>query len=324
VTPRLNLRYTRYGASLADEGSEERPVIHRRFLESSVQMQGPQFSRVFNNPGGLYSERFKHIIGPEASWSYRTRVEDFSQIPRFDRIDYFLGTHEIRYGLVNRFLAKRPGRGDKLVTHEFLSWRLYQTYYVQIDDNQNSYDPNYSSSAFGPGGEASHYSPIRSQVRLSPSRQLRFDYNLEYDVNFRQLRNMSVRANLNYRRVQLGATWSRAKRISELPEERVWRRDTLRANGSLDLLPGRLRVEGGADLDLRPAELLGDRSRLIQAMGRLRYDVQCCGFMVEAINYSYNQRSERQIRFSIELANIGSVGNFMGQEGQQAGRGRSW
>jgi hypothetical protein len=35
--------------------------------------------------------------------------------------------------------------------------------------------------------------------------------------------------------------------------------------------------------------------------------------MTEVIQYDYNQRSERQIRFSIELANIGSFGNFMGE-----------
>ena len=41
-----------------------------------------------------YSERFKHVIGPEVSWMYRTRVEDFNSIPKFDGDDYFLGTNE--------------------------------------------------------------------------------------------------------------------------------------------------------------------------------------------------------------------------------------
>ena len=35
--------------------------------------------------------------------------------------------------------------------YEFFSWRLMQTYYVQIKEGQNDVDPNYSSSAFGPG-----------------------------------------------------------------------------------------------------------------------------------------------------------------------------
>ena len=52
----------------------------------------------------------------------------------------------------------------------------------------------------------------------------------------------------------------------------------------------------------------------LQTRPRLKWDVQCCGFTVEMIQYKYNQRDERQIRFSVELANIGSMGNFNGAE----------
>ena len=36
--------------------------------------------------------------------------------------------------------------------------------------------------------------------------------------------------------------------------------------------------------------------------------------MAELIRYDYNERSEQQFRFSIELANIGSFGNFNGED----------
>jgi hypothetical protein len=278
-------------------------------------MRGPDFSRVFNNPGGLYSERFKHVIGPEVVWSYRTRVDDFHNIPRFDRIDYYLGTHQVRYGLVNRFLAKRQGRGGQLTTHEFLNWRVFQTYYVQIADNQNSYDPNYSSSAFGPGGEPSHYSPIQSRLKLSPTREFNVDFRAEYDVNFHQLRSVSLVSRLRASRADLSASWTRANRLSEIPEEREVRRDFLRGSIGLNLLPGRLRLDASGDYDILNQEL-------IHARARLRYDVQCCGFSIETIQYNYNGRDEREFRFSIELANIGSVGNFMGEEAEQAARRR--
>ena len=64
-------------------------------------------------PGFGYSERFKHTIGPEVSWTYRTRVEDFNSIPKFDGDDYFLGTNQIAYSLVQRFYAKRRGPTGK-------------------------------------------------------------------------------------------------------------------------------------------------------------------------------------------------------------------
>jgi hypothetical protein len=61
--------------------------------------------------------------------------------------------------------------------------------------------------------------------------------------------------------------------------------------------------------------------RVLQSRGGLRYDVQCCGFTIEAIHYDFNTRNDNSIRFSIELANIGSIGNFMG--GDQYGSGGS-
>ena len=50
----------------------------------------------------------------------------------------------------------------------------------------------------------------------------------------------------------------------------------------------------------------------------MRYEVQCCGFMVEFIRFNYNGRDEQQCRFTIELANIGSIGNFLGGSARAA------
>jgi hypothetical protein len=47
-----------------------------------------------------------------------------------------------------------------------------------------------------------------------------------------------------------------------------------------------------------------------------RYQVQCCGLLVEYIRYNWNGRDEKQWRFNLELENIGSIGSFLG-----AGRG---
>ena len=60
---------------------------------------------------------------------------------------------------------------------------------------------------------------------------------------------------------------------------------------------------------------------LVQATARLRYDVQCCGFTAEMIQSDYNINKERQFRFSIQLANIGSIGSFGGQESVNGTRG---
>jgi hypothetical protein len=98
-------------------------------------------------------------------------------------------------------------------------------------------------------------------------------------------------------------------RLAEDPAQRVVGAHSLRGNAALELFPKRLFLEGSADYDLV-------NDLLWQARGQLRYSVQCCGLLVEYIRYNWNGRDEKQWRFNLELANVGSIGSFLG-----AGRG---
>jgi LPS-assembly protein len=310
VTPRVGLRYTHWSDSNVNAGGEQDivgPAVDRQYGEASVEVRGPMFSRVFERPVGSYTSRVKHVIGPEVSYRWSTKVDDFLTIPKFDGTDYLLGTNQITYSLVQRLLAKRPGPGGKQIPYEFLTWRVYQTYYVQIGNNQNSFDPNYSSSAFGPNGTPDHNSPIASRVRFRPTPNLSLDVNHEYDVNFNQLRTQGYAMRAGTDRFALQATWSRSNRLAEDPEERVLLRDTLRGAGRFVLLRDRLILEGSGDYDLL-------RSQLLQTHGKATWNVQCCGLSVEYIQYNFNARVERQWRFSVQLANVGNIGNFLGND----------
>jgi LPS-assembly protein len=325
-TPSVGYRYTRYGSSLGtqtvldengdpvlDENGDPQelagvfgPPINRSFFETQVEMRGPTFSRVFDTPG-ILGGRVKHTIGPEVTWRYRTRVENANEIPKFDGQDYLYGTDEVNYALVQRFYSKRRGPSGKPTAWSFFEWRLMQTYYVQISEGQNNFDPNYSSSAFGPGYRPEHLSPISSRWRVRPAPEYSLDYQMEYDVNFQQLRRMSAYANIGTGRLGLTAGWSRSLRTSEIPEERKVGSHTLRGNAVMELLPKRLHVEGSIDYDLL-------RDTLLQMRGQVKYSVQCCGFSVEHIRYNWNQYVDSRWRFNVELAGIGSPGSFLGAD----------
>jgi LPS-assembly protein len=311
ITPRVQYRYTRYGTSYAPDAAGENALVgrpvNRGFAEAGIDVRGPTFSRVFDAPGGFYSDRFKHVIGPEITWLYRTRVEDSQIIPQFDGTDYLFGANQLTYAIVQRFLAKRPGPGGRNAPYEFLNWRVFQTYYVQIGDNQGDFDPNYSSSAFGPGFRAEHLSPVVSRVRLRPTPSFSVDQTLEYDVNFKQIRRASAFGNLTTPYVSFSGGWSRSVRLAERPEDRRVAANSLRGQATLQLVPNKLTASGSADYDLI-------NKFFWNVQGRLRYDVQCCGFVAEVIRYNFNGRDEQQFRFAIELAHVGSVGNFMGYD----------
>jgi hypothetical protein len=80
--------------------------------------------------------------------------------------------------------------------------------------------------------------------------------------------------------------------------------NTLRGAGTLHVVPKRITLNASANYDLV-------RKELLQSSARLRWETQCCGFTAEMIRYNYNQRQDRQFRFSIDLANVGSIGNFL-------------
>lgn len=306
VTPRLRPRYSWYSGSLDEVGLTTGPTRSRPFFEGTLEVRGPQVSRVFGGPG-FYTDKIKHVIGPEISWTYRTRVDDFDRIPKFDGYDQLLGTNQIDYALVQTLYAKRPtGTPGKTAPYQFLVWRLQQSYYVQIANNQFEYDPNYSSAYYAPGGVPTHISPLQSRFRLRPTRDVAANFDVEYDLNFRQLRSLSLSGQLGNSWLSLTSGWYRAKQVARRVENRRITRDTIRSQGTLKL-PLHFSVDGMADYDLLQKQVLQSRIRAsLQA--------QCCGFSVELIQFNYNSRTERQFRFSVELANIGSIGNFMGQD----------
>jgi hypothetical protein len=212
----------------------------------------------------------------------------------------------VSFALVQHFYSKRSRTpGTKPVPYEFFSWNLRQTYYVQISDGQSNFDPNYSSSAFGPGLKPEHLSPIMSRMKLRPSPDFSVDFQAEYDVNFKQMRRTSTYLTWSVPRFHLNAGWARAVRLSEVPEERVVGSESLRGSVGFEPVRSHLFLDSSVDYDLK-------NDMLWQLSGKLRYQVQCCGFVVEFIKYDWNGRDDTQWRFNLELANIGSIGSFLG------------
>ncbi|HWW91725.1 MAG TPA: hypothetical protein VN375_00040, partial [Vicinamibacteria bacterium] len=92
--------------------------------------------------------------------------------------------------------------------------------------------------------------------------------------------------------------------------------------GAADWLRGGFHLEPVARIGLDASANYDLVNKLfVQLLGRVRYEVQCCGFVVEYLKYNYNSRDESQFRVRIELANVGSIGNFNGNDvaAQRAG-----
>ena len=307
VSPRALVRYTRYGSSLDENNELNGPALDRRFFEGTVEARGPKLFRIFRLPGDFYSEKFKHTFEPEFLYTYRSKVKAFNQIPSFDFNDQYPGTNQVLYGLTNRIYAKRMGPAGKLVTHELINWRLSQTYYFDIGQNQGNFDPNYYSAIFarGPGGAAAHKSPIQSNLSIRPTLASSVSFGTEYNPNYKQFTSLSVNGRINQPRVTLSGGWSRVVNLTEVAANRKPFVNTLRGSGKLVLWPERLTLEGSLTYDLL-------QKLMLQSTSRIRWGIQCCGFAVERVAYNTRYRTENKLTFQIELAGIGSIGNFLG------------
>ena len=184
-------RFTRYTEQTDSTGEVVGDPVDRTYSEVRIDVRGPTFSRIFNTPDNGYAEKYKHVIEPQLVWSYRSLVDNFDEIPKFDSNDYVPGTNQFSFAIVNRFLAKRKiGKSEKAVPYEFLTWTLAQRYFLQVE--ASLYDRQFSTPFFTPDGVPSKYSPVTSKLRFRPTGRLAASWNFEYDVNFKRMRSMSL------------------------------------------------------------------------------------------------------------------------------------
>jgi LPS-assembly protein len=297
-------RYTHYGSSQTASGAIADEPVDRHYVETAVDVRGPTFAKIFNTPGNFYAIRYKHVIEPQIVWSYRTRVDQFDSIPKFDGNDYIPGTNQVAFSLVNRVLAKRVVNGKEQSTPaQMLTWTLSQRYFFQT--NASLYDPQFSTPYYTAEGIPSSYSPITSRVNFRPSRTLSATWNLDYDLNFHAVRSASTTGNFSGDWGSLSGVWTRRNipgRTAAIPDIV---RSSFRVGGSVNIGAG-LQAHADASYDWSLKILRNFRAGVV-------YNVQCCGFLFDYNRFNFgNFRDENTFRFGITLANVGSFGTSLG------------
>ena len=296
-------RFTRYTEQTDSTGEVVGDPVDRTYSEVRIDVRGPTFSRIFNTPDNGYAEKYKHVIEPQLVWSYRSLVDNFDDIPKFDSNDYVPGTNQFSFAIVNRFMAKRKiGKSEKAVPYEFLTWTLAQRYFLQVE--ASLYDRQFSTPFFTPDGVASKYSPVTSKLRFRPTGRLAASWNVEYDVNFKRMRSMSLVGSYRGEWGNVSGSLAQSVQLTSGRERR-----NLRGVTSLNVTRTvRIRFESAYDVER-------DQLNLIRA--GVNYNIQCCGFLAEWARYRFGTvRDENLFRFGITFANIGSFGTQLGGRGR--------
>jgi LPS-assembly protein len=106
LRPELALHDTYYTERFVPfTGLAQNDPVNRQALETAVELRPPALARVFNKE--FLGRKWKHVIEPHATYRLVTGVHNFKDILHFDERDILSNTHEVEYGFVTRFFAKR-------------------------------------------------------------------------------------------------------------------------------------------------------------------------------------------------------------------------
>ena len=163
--------------------------IRRSYVDLQSRVTGPVLNRVWNTPDSGFASKWKHAVEPFYNVQYVTSVDNFDEIVQLDGTDYIVGgTLRMDYGVTNRLLAKRASGEASGSARELLAVVVNQTYYT--DARASQYDYNYSTSFSN--SPPSNFSPVRVDLRATPTEGINGTFRLEYDSNAGAIKSIAA------------------------------------------------------------------------------------------------------------------------------------
>jgi LPS-assembly protein len=311
ATGSASWRLTRWLETKDPVSGANLPVpLTRQLLTTSANVVGPTFARIFDTPNNGYAERFKHLIEPSFTISWLSPFDQTDRVVQTDYTDSQVGgTTNIRYGLSNRFLARRTTKGAAPnappVVREFLSVDLTQSYYT--DARAQIADPNNLTT-----NTASKFSAVQMRATSRPTDLASMQFNMDIDPKYKEIRTINASGALESVHTRVSAGWTKKFVVPGLAgydESSA----THYLNASTTIKTRTNNVGGTYDfyLDVRNGTFLQQR---IMAY----YNSQCCGISVDWQNYQTPNLSvpaNRTFAVSFTLAGIGSFANPLGSFG---------
>ncbi|HVV45099.1 MAG TPA: LPS assembly protein LptD, partial [Bryobacteraceae bacterium] len=305
ITPGLTLHETFYGQSLVN-GAVSSAAINRTAPELNIDFALPPIERVFDRKTFL-GDKLKHVIEPRISYKYVTGVDDFFNTLRFDQFDLLTDTNELQIGITNRIYAKKGN-----TVNEVFTWELYQTRYFNPTfggalepGSRNVAASTLDLTGFSFLNGPRNYSPIVSNVRVSPRPGVGIQWQADYDPLLHRLANSMVSADVRYKKyfISAGHNLVRPDPVVAPPANQV------RAQvgyGDPNRKGWNAAVSTIYDYRLGIQEF---------AVAQVTYNTDCCGFSVEYRRFNIGAaRDDTSYRFAFSIANIGTFGNLKKQE----------
>jgi LPS-assembly protein len=261
----------------------------RELVHIGLQVTGPSFSRIFETKLGPFT-KLKHVIEPRFDYDYMNDPTDLARAPLFDEVDTVSPTHQLRYSLVQRLLAKGKDPGSR----EIASLEIGRTYYFRA--------PDYGAA--GPPPDFSTNSPVDAILRVNPTPSLNLDARTTWDTKAGQVTSASLSANLNAKDKTLSLSYFSSRPTTCVPTPDYPCASTqIRVFGGMPIIPKRLRLDVQWNYDL-------SLSKPLEFRGLMTVEANCFKVLFEYRDLRLGTIPSRDIRIGLNLKNIGSFLDF--------------
>jgi LPS-assembly protein len=311
VTTSFTGRATSYGAQLV-AGSVANTLLSRSTGEVNIDLRPPTLERVWQTATG----KWKHTIDPEIEYNYVGHAGQFNRFILFDEDETLTDTNDFVYSITQR-LFHRGGDGQ---THNLVTWKIAQAYYFDptfggalVPGTRNVFQALDSITPFAFADEPRRFSPINSDLVLSPGGRYDAEIRLDYDTvrhritTAETLLKIRPTENFNFTVAQFSVdnTAVLAPSISVLQPPA----NQIRAQVGYGESNRRgWNAQAGFGYDVKQNVW---QNQFVE----VSYNGSCCGISVEYRRLSLGViRTENQFRVSLNIANIGTFGNLRREE----------
>jgi LPS-assembly protein len=331
IVPEAALRGTFYSVSqnqdLTGERSGTPSLNHRSLLrndaEASLDVRAPALVRDFSL--ARWNRTLRHVIEPEIGWRFVGGIGSEAQrVLLLDTTDIATNTNEAGYSLTQRFYLKptHPEPCEKTgdeksadcnQAREWASWQIAQKFYLDLDfggailtGRRNVFDSTLDLSGVSFLVTRRNMSPVISRLRFEAVRNLRVEWDLDYDPKFGRLSADNLYAGYSWGRTTVGVGHALLNAVDQQgTKATTLQSQQLQPFFEIGKQSGRgfnLAANGSYDFVLHTMQYAG-----VQAV----YNWDCCGLTVGYRRFTLGQlRDETQYLYSFTLANFGSVGDI--------------
>jgi LPS-assembly protein len=330
VVPEVALRETFYTGSqnpdITGTNGGIPTVVHnplnRGDFEASVNVRPPAVERDFT----IGNHDVRHVVEPEVFYNFVGGIGVKARnVPLFDPTDIATDTNEVGYVLTQRFYTRSKNAQPCTVSdaemattctpqpREWASWVITQKYFLDptfggavISGRRNVFDTTLDLTGIAFLTGPRNLSPLVSRLRFEAVKNLRLEWDLDYDPKGGRLDADNVFAGYSWGPTTIGIGHALLNAVDEKgsaasliqsqqlqPFIEIGKPNAggfnLAANGGYDFVNGALQYAG------------------IQAV----YNWNCCGLSLGYRRFALGSvRDETQYLYSFTLANFGSVGDI--------------